>query len=359
MRPRQLINTIVGATFATVIAAGAARAQAPLGFTIDPTEGRPGDTVNGQVNPTDIAANCVTDMTQFQARFLELFTGPYASGGPEGPFFDHFFPGGEFVFENTNQTAYSLTGLVVLGISQNIGGAADTAFPQTFVMAFADVATQQPIGDLGHFDPTTGVGSVTVPDLPPGPAVIAATCVGPTLDLDALIAGIERNGAFLTSIGAPADINSSEFGAFVEEFAGPGADVFTFLNLIGPDLIQGIVKFDALGLAPFTVLEASPSDRINDVLADIEALVAAGDLGRGPSRGLSQHLEHALRDLDGGKTQQACNQLSAFVSQANGKANGGVLDDDDAADLTAQVEAIRSQLGCEGTGSPSGAFVDG
>jgi hypothetical protein len=359
MRQRELINTIVGAAFVTVIAAGAARAQAPLGLTIDPTEGRAGDTVSGQVNPADVAAGCVTDITQFQARFEELFTGPYASGGTEGPLFEHFFPGGEFVFENTSQAAYSLTGFVVLGISSNIGGAADTAFPQTFVMAFADVATQQPIGELGSFDPTTGVGSVTVPDLPPGPAFVAATCVGPTLDVDALIAGIERNGAFLTSIGAPADINSPEFAEFVEQFAGPGADLFTFLNLIGPDLIQGIVEFDALGLAPFTVVETPAPDRINDVLADIDALVEAGSLGQGPSTGLSQHLQHALRDLDRGKTQQACNQLRAFVSQANGKANGGVLADDAAADLTAQVESIRSQLGCDGTASPSGAFVAG
>jgi len=359
MRPRELINTIVGAAFVTVIAAGAARAQAPLGFTIDPTEGRPGATVSGQVNSADIAANCVTDQTQFQARFEELFTGPYASGGTVGELFDRFFPTGEFVFENTNQAAYSLTGFIVLGISQNLAGAADTAFPQTFVMAFADVATQQPIGQLGSFDPTSGVGSVTVPDIPPGPAVVAATCVGPSLDVDTLTAGIERSGAFLTSIGAPADINSSEFGAFVEQFAGPGADLFTFLNLIGPTLIQSIVTFDAIGLAPFTVLEATPTDRIGDVLADIDALVASGDLGRGPSNGLTKQLEHALRDIDGGKTQQACNHLDAFVSQANDKANDGVLPPDAAADLTAQVEAIQSQLGCNGMGSPSGAFVEG
>jgi hypothetical protein len=359
MRPRQLINTIVvGAAFITMIATGVARAQATLGFTVDPTEGRPGDTVNGQVSPADIAAHCVTDQTQFQARFTELFTGPFAGGGPEGELFDRFFPTGEFVFENTNQTAYSLTGFVVLGISANINGAAGTAFPQTFVMAFADIATQQPIGQLGRFDPTTGVGSVTVPDIPPGPAVIAATCVGPSLDIDTLAAGIERNGAFLTSIGAPADINSSEFGAFVEEFAGPGADLFTFLNLIGPTLIQSIVTFDAIGLAPFTVLEATPTDRIDDVLADIDALVMSGDLGRGPANGLEQHLEHALRDIDRGRTKQACSQLSAFVSQVNGKATGGVLPADAAADLTQQVEAIQSQLGCGGTGSPSGAFVD-
>jgi len=160
-------------------------------------------------------------------------------------------------------------------------------------------------------------------------------------------------------VDEPRGHGASAFQAFVEDFAGPGADLFTFLGLIGPTLLQPIVTFDAIGLAPFTVLTSSPEDLIDEVLADIDALVDSGELGRGPSRGLTKHLEHALRDLGRGKTKQACNQLDAFVSQANGKANGGVLDDDAAADLTAQVAAIQSQLGCGGTGSPSGAFIDG
>jgi hypothetical protein len=225
-----------------------------LGFTIDPTSGLAGSTVNGQVNPADVAAQCVTDLTEFEARFQALLAGPYAGGSASGDLFHRFFPDDDFVFENTDQTAYSLTGITALGIGGDFGGAAETALPQTFVMTFADPITQQPLGPVGHFDPVTGVGSVIVPNIPPGPQVVAAACVRPSLDLDFLEAGIRRNGAFLTSIGAPADLNSPEFAAFVESYLGPGADLFTFLNAIGPTLIQNIVFPEALGLQVFTVL---------------------------------------------------------------------------------------------------------
>src|SRR5262249_31137479 len=152
-----------------------------------------------------------------------------SSRSAEGELFSRFFPSGEFVFENLDQTAYSLTGFVVLGIGANIMGAAETALPQTFVMTFADLATQQPLGPLGHFDPVTGAGSVIVPNLAPGTYPVVATCVRPTLDVDLLEAGIRRNGAFLQSIGAPPDLNSPELEEFVKEFLGTEeADLFAF-----------------------------------------------------------------------------------------------------------------------------------
>src|SRR6185295_7185493 len=108
---------------------------------------------------------------------------------------------GDFEFTNCSQAAYSLTGFVVLGISANINGAADTALPQTFVMTFADPATQQPVGERGNFDPTTGVGSVVTPNITPGIWAVAATCVEPSLDIEMLEAGISANGAFLQELG--------------------------------------------------------------------------------------------------------------------------------------------------------------
>ena len=213
-------------TLVTGVSVGAALAQVPpLGFTIDPTTGIRGTTVNGQVNPADVAANCVTDLTAFEAEFEAVFTGPYAGGGTGGDLFPRFFPGGDFVFENTDQTAYVSRGFVVLGISADINGAAETALPQTFVMTFADFA-QNPLGTLGHFDPVTGVGSVTVPDITPGQYPVAATCVRPTLDVDMLEAGIRKNGAFLASIGVPPDINSQEFQDFVTNYPGANGDLF-------------------------------------------------------------------------------------------------------------------------------------
>jgi len=224
-----------------------------LGFTIDPTSGLPGETVNGQVNPADVAQYCVTELEPFQTEFQDLIAGPYAGGGTGGDLFPRFFPGGDFVFENHDQAAYSITGIIALGIGANINGAAETALPQTFVMTFADFA-QNPLGELGHFDPVTGVGSVTVPNIDPGLYPVAAACVRPLMDLDPLEAGIRKNGAYLESIGMPADINSPEFQTFVENFPGANGDLFAFLNIIGPTIIQNIVSPAALGVQFFTIL---------------------------------------------------------------------------------------------------------
>jgi hypothetical protein len=234
-----------------------AAAQETLGFEIDPTEGLPGDVVNGQVNVADVAAHCVTTVEEFQARFLELLQGPFAGGAEEGELFDRFFPGGSFVFENHDQAAYSLLGFTLLGLVGFAGPEpAENALPQTFVMTFADVATQEPVGELGNFDPATGQGSVVVPDVDPGLWAVAAACVGPSFDIDTLEAGIRQGGDFLEEIGAPADLNSPEFEEFIEDFTGEeGFDaVIAFLQAIGPTLLQPIMVPDALGFELFTVL---------------------------------------------------------------------------------------------------------
>ena len=119
--------------------------------------------------------------------------------------------------------------------------------------------TQDPIGELGSFDPTTGEGSVVVPNVTPGPWPVVATCVEPTLDVDQLEAGIRENGAFLESLNPPTcDINDPAFGEWVVEILGEGADVFLFLETFGPTFIQNIVVPDALGLQIFTVLATPP-----------------------------------------------------------------------------------------------------
>ncbi|HYZ98775.1 MAG TPA: hypothetical protein VE575_08505, partial [Acidimicrobiales bacterium] len=267
----------------TMTAAAPAGAQEPLGFEVDRTEGVAGDVVTGQVDVADVAEHCTTDVAAFQARFDELLSGPYANGLPEGELFDRFFPTGEFDdIENHAQVAYLATGFVVLGLSFD-PALAEEALPQTFVMTFADIATQEPVGELGNFDPDTGEGSVTVPDVEPGLWAVAAACVGPSLDLETLEAGIRENGEFLEGLGAPAtDLLSEEFVAFMREFTGnEDADefdlLFEFLGQVGPTLLQPIVQQDALGVQLFNVLP-DPRDLIADVIADIDGLVADGEL---------------------------------------------------------------------------------
>ena len=127
--------------------------------------GAPGRSVNGQVNVADVAASCVTDLAEFQARFNDLTNNVLAFSAPD-PLWLRFFPADVTdiltTIETHDQLAYTLTLLVALGIAGNQGGAAEAALPQTFVMTFADLATQEPVGELGHFDPVTGVGSVVV-----------------------------------------------------------------------------------------------------------------------------------------------------------------------------------------------------
>jgi hypothetical protein len=198
-RPR-LIRTVATAAFLTaMLTAAELRAQGTLGFTIDPTQGPPGTVVNGQVNVADVTASCVTDLAAFQARFEDVSLNVLAFSAPD-PLYLRFFPPDVMDIITTIQThdqlAYTLTLLATIGIGTNQGGAAETAFPQTFVITFPD-PNLNPIGELGHFDPATGVGSVVVPDLAPGPAIVAAACVGPDFDRDALEAGIRESGTFL------------------------------------------------------------------------------------------------------------------------------------------------------------------
>src|SRR4029450_11210389 len=145
-----------------VLSVGTAVAQAPLGFTIDPTQGIRGTTVNGQVNPTDVAANCVTTVEGLQAEFQAQFDGPFVGGATEGELPGTFFPDpNNIVYENSDQMAYVITLFAVLGVAADINGAAAGALPQTFVMTFADF-NQKPLGQRGNFDPVPGGGAVGV-----------------------------------------------------------------------------------------------------------------------------------------------------------------------------------------------------
>ncbi|HEX6235871.1 MAG TPA: hypothetical protein VFZ68_01685, partial [Acidimicrobiales bacterium] len=166
-------------TVATVAPAGAQEEPAALGFAVDKTQAQPGALVLGKADTGDVAEHCLTDLEAFQTRFQELLAGPF-SGADVGPLFDRFFPDFDpeepLVIENHDQVSYIMLLFVVLGLGANLGGAAEDALPQTFVMTFADIATQAPVGERGSFDPNTGEGSVVVPDIDPGLWAVAAAC---------------------------------------------------------------------------------------------------------------------------------------------------------------------------------------
>ena len=83
-------------------------------------------------------------------------------------------------------------------------------------MTFADFA-QNPLGTLGHFDPVTGVGSVTVPDIDPGstrspqPASALARCepARGRHPKERRVPRVDRHAA---------DIDSPEFQDFINNY---------------------------------------------------------------------------------------------------------------------------------------------
>ena len=71
------------------------------------------------------------------------------------------------------------------------------------------------------------------------------------------------------------------------------------------------------------------------------------DLGLtgGITTGLNSKLDEALTALAAGDTATACGSLQAFLNQVNGQ-SGKKLSEEQAAELTDAVNAIRADLGC-------------
>lgn len=102
-----------------------------------------------------------------------------------------------------------------------------------------------------------------------------------------------------------------------------------------------MVEPDALGVQLFTVGE--PQEAVRNVIADIEGLVADGQLRTGQAQGLTQPLVNAIRSLDRDQLEPACGQLGGVSERSIPEA---VLDPATAEDVIAQVDAIEAHLGC-------------
>jgi hypothetical protein len=230
----------------------------PLGFTISPTEGAVGSTVSGTVDTTDVEANCITDASEFVAQFVDLedpigvVTPQYLE--PLAAFVDGL-PGEPFEDASTNPTSFAalVAAFFPIGLALDLppngtGELAEGALAQTFVMAFADAATATPVDPLGSFDPTTGEGSVTVPDVAAGPQPVIATCVAlrEGLTADAFATALEPAAAFVeANLEAPFPTNP-----LAEEFRAAATQV-------APVILRELVDPQALGIQFFCVHDSS------------------------------------------------------------------------------------------------------
>lgn len=218
------------------------RAQAQLALQVDSTQGFPGDVVNGQVDPATVPPNCNTTVGQVTATFGEfsrMMSDPAFAEPFWGPIDDNFL----FVPVNEQQLSYYFLTLATAVIELNFNNAAQMVLDQSFVMTFADILTQSPVGDLGSFDPVTGVGSVVVPDVAPGLWAVAASCVEPRADR--IAAAVEAGKVTLQGIAVPLPPDFDLFGA-LETYAalmlpplmGPKAFGFQLYTILGPSPID-------------------------------------------------------------------------------------------------------------------------
>jgi hypothetical protein len=244
------------AVAAMTLGVAAPAAAQDLGLEIDPTEGFPGDIVNGQVDVADVAQHCITDPEAFVSQFINLES-----------LFDESHPyiaaviawgiekfGEDFTITNPDTDPLEFTilvslfvpvGLAIDVLDPEAGELAEGALAQTFVMTFADIATQEPVGEIGNFDPDTGAGQVTVPDVAPGLWAVAAACVGlpDQLTFDDIDRAMAAGAAFVeANFETPYPDNFLS-----DEFAEAAAEVF-------PVYLQELVEPHALGFELFDVL---------------------------------------------------------------------------------------------------------
>ena len=88
------------------------------------------------------------------------------------------------------------------------------------------------------------------------------------------------------------------------------------------------------------------SDPLQSLIAQIQALIAAGTLTQNQGAGLIDKLNQVIAKLDAGQTSAACNQLSAFISQVNAFINNHTLTPSQGQPLIDGANAIRASNGC-------------
>lgn len=188
-----------------------------MGFSISRDAGFPGDVVTGSVDTDDVAdfclsvdelvGNIVTEVDEALPEWLD-------GDAPDG----------------LDEDQVELFGEVVETLRIGVQAFPETAeqfWLETFVFTFADIETQELLGDTGNFDPATGEGSVVVPHLPPDTYGLAAACVQ-LLPAEALVDFGFDDGAIAfwdwveennIEVPDPDILDEDEWQVFVEESA--------------------------------------------------------------------------------------------------------------------------------------------
>jgi probable HAF family extracellular repeat protein len=89
----------------------------------------------------------------------------------------------------------------------------------------------------------------------------------------------------------------------------------------------------------------TPEEATETIVADVEALVAVGDLSNGRGNALLSQLEAITRQLNQGRTVVAARLLESFIAQVTSMIQAGQVPADDGTALIALAEAALELIG--------------
>jgi hypothetical protein len=95
------------------------------------------------------------------------------------------------------------------------------------------------------------------------------------------------------------------------------------------------------GTVDMGAFELSPKDGGEDLIEQIDDLVAGGSLNSGQGNALEAKLEAALQKIEDGQTSAAVNELNAFIKQVQSYVKAGTLS---AAEGDALIDAANDLL---------------
>ena len=165
---------------------------------------------------------------------------------------------------------------------------------------------------------------------------------------DAFVAKIAASGTALTYAGYIGGNGDDGGLGIAVDSAGNAyvagntvSDETSFPVTAGPDLTHN-GSIDAF----VAKIGASPQSQIEALIAQINALVAGGQLAANKANPLITKLENVADKLDGSQTGAGCTQLDAFIHQVNAYISNGTLTPAQGQALIQGAEAIQASIPC-------------
>jgi hypothetical protein len=105
----------------------------------------------------------------------------------------------------------------------------------------------------------------------------------------------------------------------------------------------------SLDLGPYqTPAVATPQDRAQALITEVNSLIAAGSLRHGNGNALLASLRAAFNSINRGQAQASCGQTAAFIQKVRAFANRRQLNESEGQALISAANDLRAALGCSG-----------